>query len=80
MAIVSAPADILAAYRLGSAALRTGYHVVKQGGGYTLRKHVAKISKDGADDFGKWAKHASAKTIAREHAKGLLEAARRTEP
>ncbi|HEY4261762.1 MAG TPA: hypothetical protein VGM98_16445, partial [Schlesneria sp.] len=42
MAIISAPADAVAAFRLGAAVLRTGYHVVKQGGGYALRKLAAR--------------------------------------
>lgn len=80
MAIITAPADLVGAFRLGSALIRTGYHVVKQGAGYTLRKQVARISRAEADDFGKWAKDASAKAIAREHAEELLDAAQRNEP
>ncbi|MDB5345363.1 MAG: hypothetical protein JWP89_3740 [Schlesneria sp.] len=40
MSIISAPAD--AAFRLGAAVLRGGYHVVKQGGRYVLQRHAAR--------------------------------------
>ncbi|HEY4259832.1 MAG TPA: hypothetical protein VGM98_06725 [Schlesneria sp.] len=42
MAIISAPADTIAAFRLGAAVLRGGYQVVKQGGAYILRKELPK--------------------------------------
>jgi hypothetical protein len=45
MAIISAPADAIAAFRLGAAALRMGYQVARQGGGYILRRQTGRLSK-----------------------------------
>ena len=44
MAIISAPADAVAAFRLGAAVLRGGYHVARQGGQYVIRKTIARRS------------------------------------
>ena len=80
MALISAPADIIGAIRLGGVVLRGGYQVVKEGGRFVLRKQAVRLVSDGADEFAMWATKAEAHALARDHATRLLEIARREEP
>jgi hypothetical protein len=88
VAIISAPADAVAAYRLGAAVLRGGYHVARQGGAYVLRKSLARqaarIAKGKTDDFvhlfwNKWripSKVADLRAAYNEEVEGLAEYAK----